>query len=199
MRSTGHRAALVLPFCLSLAVAAAQQPTFKSGTQIVSLFATVTDAQKRLVPDLVQDDFEVFDNEKPQPLVFFENEVQPISVVVMLDTSGSMTLQLDLLRQAAPGVRQPAAAVGLGARRRVQRQDSVQRAVHERSRSARRPTSRTSTTATARASGTRSARASTNSRASTAAASSWSSPTATTRAAATSARGRSSTARAPMK
>jgi Ca-activated chloride channel family protein len=93
--------ALALPFCLSVAMVAAQQPTFKSGTQVVSVFTTVTDAQKRLVPDLVQDDFEVLDNEKPQPLVFFENKIQPISVVVMLDTSGSMTLTIDLLKQAA--------------------------------------------------------------------------------------------------
>ena len=85
---------------LTLALGA-QQPTFRAGTQIVSLFATVTDAQKRLVPDLQQSDFEVFDNEKPQPLVFFQNETQPITVVVMLDTSGSMTLALDFLRQAA--------------------------------------------------------------------------------------------------
>src|SRR5689334_18128407 len=83
------------------AVAVAQQPTFRAGTQVVSLFATVMDSQKRLVPDLMQSDFEVLDNDKPQPLVFFQNEVQPISVVVMLDTSGSMTLTLDLLRAAA--------------------------------------------------------------------------------------------------
>ncbi len=83
------------------ALALAQQPTFRAGTQVVSLFATVTDTQKRLVPDLMQGDFEVFDNEKPQSLVFFQNQVQPISVVVMLDTSGSMTLTLDLLRAAA--------------------------------------------------------------------------------------------------
>jgi Ca-activated chloride channel family protein len=80
---------------------AAQGPTFKSGTQIVSLFVTVADAARRLVPGLTQDDFDVFDNEKPQPIIFFQNEVQPITVVVMLDTSGSMTLTLDLLRQAA--------------------------------------------------------------------------------------------------
>ena len=79
----------------------AQQPTFRAGTQVVSLFATVVDGQKRLVPDLQQSDFEVFDNDKPQPLVFFQNETQPITVVVMLDTSGSMTLTLDLLRAAA--------------------------------------------------------------------------------------------------
>ena len=68
---------------------------------MVSIFATVTDAQKRLVPDLTQDDFSVFDNEKPQPLVYFDNSIRPINVVVMLDTSGSMTLTIDLLKQAA--------------------------------------------------------------------------------------------------
>ena len=79
----------------------AQAPTFKAGTQVVSLFATVQDAQKRLVPDLTKEDFEVFDNEKLQPLVYFDNSIHPITVVVMLDTSGSMTLTIDLLKQAA--------------------------------------------------------------------------------------------------
>src|SRR6476659_4861345 len=78
-----------------------QAPTFKSGTQIVSLFVTVADAQKRLVPDLTQGDFEIFDNEKPQPIVYFDRSIQPINVVVMLDTSGSMTLAIDLLKRAA--------------------------------------------------------------------------------------------------
>ena len=80
---------------LSAAALAAQQPqgpTFKAGTQVVSLFVTVADAQKRLVPDLTKDDFEVFDNEKPQPIIYFDNSIHPITVVVMLDTSGSMTL-----------------------------------------------------------------------------------------------------------
>jgi Ca-activated chloride channel family protein len=79
----------------------AQQPTFKAGTQVVSIFATVTDPQKRLVSGLTQDDFSVFDNEKPQPVVYFDNSIHPINVVVMLDTSGSMTLTIDLLKQAA--------------------------------------------------------------------------------------------------
>jgi Ca-activated chloride channel family protein len=67
----------------------------------VSLLVTVTDMQRRLVPDLEQADFEVFDNDKPQNIVLFENSVQPITVVVMLDTSGSMTGSIALLRQAA--------------------------------------------------------------------------------------------------
>ena len=79
----------------------AQQPTFRSGTQLVSLFVTVTDLQRRLVPDLLQEDFEVLDNGKPQPIVFFDNQSQPITVVVMLDTSGSMTGAIKFLREAA--------------------------------------------------------------------------------------------------
>jgi Ca-activated chloride channel homolog len=78
-----------------------QPPTFKAGTQVVSLFVTVADAQKRLVPELTQDEFQVFDNEKAQPIVYFDNSVHPINVVVMLDTSGSMTLSIELLKQAA--------------------------------------------------------------------------------------------------
>jgi Ca-activated chloride channel family protein len=85
-------------------VALAQQPQpppFKTGTQVVSLFVTVADAQKRLVSDLTQDEFEVFDNDKPQTITYFDNSLRPITVVMMLDTSGSMTLTIDLLKQAA--------------------------------------------------------------------------------------------------
>jgi Ca-activated chloride channel homolog len=78
-----------------------QGPTFKATTQVVSLFVTVADAQKRLVPDLTQGDFDVFDNEKPQAITYFDNSIHPITVVVMLDTSGSMTLTIDLLKRAA--------------------------------------------------------------------------------------------------
>jgi Ca-activated chloride channel family protein len=90
----------VVLFLFAVSIAA-QQPTFKSGTQLVSVFATVTDAQKRLVPNLTKEDFEILDNEKLQTIVFFQNEVQPITVVVMLDTSGSMTASIPLLRAAA--------------------------------------------------------------------------------------------------
>ena len=90
----------VVLFLFAVSIAA-QQPTFKSGTQLVSVFATVTDLQKRLVPGLTQEDFEILDNEKLQTITFFQSENQPITVVVMLDTSGSMTSNIPLLRTAA--------------------------------------------------------------------------------------------------
>ena len=80
---------------------AAQQPSFKTGTQVVPVYVTVVDEQKRLVPDLGREDFEVLDNGKPVTLTQFDNEPEPFSVVVMLDTSASMTGSLELLESAA--------------------------------------------------------------------------------------------------
>jgi Ca-activated chloride channel family protein len=88
----------------ALALPLASAPTdaqIRVSTQTVPLYVTVTDSAKRLVPDLERDDFEVYDNGKLQALTSFDNQVTPISVVVMLDTSGSMTLALDLVKQAA--------------------------------------------------------------------------------------------------
>ena len=98
-------------------------PTFKTGTQVVSLFATVSRRAEASRAGPVQEEFEVFDNEKPQPIVFFDNEVQPITVVVMLDTSGSMTLTIDLLKQAAEQFVIRLLPDDKATRRRVQRQD----------------------------------------------------------------------------
>ena len=83
-----------------------QQPPSSSqkirvSTESVPVYVTVTDTDKRLVPDLVLDDFEVLDNGKPQSVNVFENRPVPITVVVMIDTSGSMTAALDLVKDGA--------------------------------------------------------------------------------------------------
>ena len=82
-----------------LATSAAAQ--FKSGTLTVPLYVTVTDRESRLVTDLEREDFEVYDNGQLQKLTLFDNKNTPITVVVMLDTSGSMTLILDRVKAAA--------------------------------------------------------------------------------------------------
>ncbi|MBA2302438.1 MAG: VWA domain-containing protein [Acidobacteria bacterium] len=74
---------------------------FRTGTLTVPLYVTVTDREGRLVPDLEQGDFEVYDNGQLQKLTLFENKNTPITVVVMLDSSGSMTLILDRVKQGA--------------------------------------------------------------------------------------------------
>jgi Ca-activated chloride channel family protein len=79
----------------------AQQATFRAGTSIVSVLATVLDKDGRLVPDLAREDFTLLDNGKPQELIFFQNDVQPFTVVVMMDFSFSMNANLKLLKAAA--------------------------------------------------------------------------------------------------
>ncbi|MEP6917653.1 MAG: VWA domain-containing protein [Acidobacteriota bacterium] len=86
---------------LLFAVSARAQQKFKSATNTVALYATVTDAEKRLVPDLVEEDFEIYDNGKLQTITSFDNKPLPITVIVMLDSSGSMTLALDMVKRAA--------------------------------------------------------------------------------------------------
>jgi len=100
-----RRAALALVFVLALAGAATharpQPPTFSAGNRTVAVFATVTDAAGRLVPDLTRDRFQVEDNGKRQEMTVFANETQPITVVMLLDRSGSMRANFTLVEKAA--------------------------------------------------------------------------------------------------
>ena len=80
---------------------AAQQPTFRSGSRVVPSYVTVTDTNNRLVTDLTREDFEILDNGRVQEITIFDNEVRPITVVVMLDTSISMTHRLNDLYAGA--------------------------------------------------------------------------------------------------
>jgi VWFA-related protein len=91
-------AAVVAAFTVALA-AQQQQPTFKSGARTVAVYATV-EKDGRLVPDLTKGDFEIKDSGKLQPITVFSNEVQPVSVVMMLDRSGSMRGNFNLVEAA---------------------------------------------------------------------------------------------------
>jgi Ca-activated chloride channel family protein len=94
-------AAAIAALCGTAVLAIPVAAQIKVSTQTVPLYVTVSDSAKRLVPDLQREDFEVYDNGKLQTLTNFDNRVTPINVIVMLDTSGSMTLALDLVKQAA--------------------------------------------------------------------------------------------------
>lgn len=83
------------------AQAGRQEPTFMAANRTVAVYATVTDGAGRLVTDLDRDVFQVHDNGKPQPLTFFANDLQPITIVILLDRSGSMRSNFTLIEQAA--------------------------------------------------------------------------------------------------
>ena len=96
-------ASAVLVACLLGAhdTAARQQPVFRGRGDAVRVFVTVTDRDGRLVTTLARDDFEIRDEGRPQPITLFDNNPQPIRLIVMLDVSGSMEGNLPLLRAAS--------------------------------------------------------------------------------------------------
>ena len=75
------------------APAAPQDPTafkFRTGVELINVNATVTDQSGRFVPGLAREDFRVFDDEAPQTITHFSAERVPVSIGIVLDTSGSM-------------------------------------------------------------------------------------------------------------
>ena len=67
-----------------------QEGRFKSTVDTVSVYATVNEADGRLATNLSKEDFTILDNGTPREISLFSNDTQPITVVVMLDMSGSM-------------------------------------------------------------------------------------------------------------
>jgi Ca-activated chloride channel family protein len=78
-----------------------QQPQFRGGVDSVAVYATVFDRANQVVRDLTRENFQIFDDGHRQELTVFQNTFQPISAVLMVDTSASMALTLDLAREAA--------------------------------------------------------------------------------------------------
>ncbi|MEQ1727580.1 MAG: VWA domain-containing protein [Vicinamibacterales bacterium] len=63
---------------------------FTSGVELINVTATVSDASGRFVPGLRQDDFVVYEDGRPQDVTYFSAERVPVSLGLVLDTSGSM-------------------------------------------------------------------------------------------------------------
>jgi Ca-activated chloride channel family protein len=96
-----NRSLLTMATAVCVLGATPMAQRIKVTTQTVPVYATVLDSQRRLVTDLQQHEFEVYDNGKLQALTNFINETTPFTAVVMLDTSGSMTLNMEFVKHAA--------------------------------------------------------------------------------------------------
>jgi VWFA-related protein len=86
-------AGILLVACFFAAAPAAQgQDDFRLRveTDLVVLYATVTDKDAKPVADLTQEQFKVFENNVEQKLKVFKREDIPISVGIIVDNSGSM-------------------------------------------------------------------------------------------------------------
>jgi Ca-activated chloride channel family protein len=108
----GLAATVTLASALAIPIAA-QQPTsapttsgqgsvFRSGASLVALSVTVSDG-KRLVPGLKPDDFAVYEDGVLQRVQFFEAKEVPIDLILLIDTSASMSDKMDVVREAAVG------------------------------------------------------------------------------------------------
>jgi VWFA-related protein len=73
---------------------------FRASVDSVLVAARVQDGRKRYVRGLVADNFRLFEDEVPQPIVTFTTEASGGDVVLALDSSGSMTSALPELRAA---------------------------------------------------------------------------------------------------
>ncbi|WP_180538969.1 VWA domain-containing protein [Nevskia soli] len=64
--------------------------TYSTNTRLVVLPVTVLDKNGHLVTDLTQGQFQVFDNNQPEALKVFKREDVPVSMGIIIDSSGSM-------------------------------------------------------------------------------------------------------------
>jgi len=87
----------------ALVAHAQQQPSFRTGVELVSLNVTVTEGTHRYVTDLEATDFNVFEDGVKQDVTFFTRANLPIALSVLLDTSASMESRLDTAQEAAIG------------------------------------------------------------------------------------------------
>jgi Ca-activated chloride channel family protein len=104
VRATIGVLAAILPICLGHL--SAQQATFRAGTELVSVAATITDRRGQFLTELSRDDFEILEDGKPQTLQHFARgddlESGPdLHIGLLFDTSGSMDSDIKMSRSAA--------------------------------------------------------------------------------------------------
>ena len=77
------------------------QEPFRSGVELVNVTVTVTDGSGRFVSGLQQSDFVVYEDDQQVEITHFTAERVPVSLGIVLDTSGSMAgRKMDAARAA---------------------------------------------------------------------------------------------------
>lgn len=97
-------ALLVVLLCAGAATAQTppSTPRYHVNVRLVNVFLNVTDPAGAPVGGLAQEDFALSEDGVPQKIAFFERETDmPLSIVLAIDTSGSVRKDLDIERHAA--------------------------------------------------------------------------------------------------
>jgi Ca-activated chloride channel family protein len=74
--------------------------SFRADTTLVLVPVSVTDPSNRYVLGLEKQDFHLFEDDVPQTITHFSSEDAPLSIGLLVDTSGSMGAKLDMSRRA---------------------------------------------------------------------------------------------------
>jgi Ca-activated chloride channel family protein len=78
-------------------------PVFRSGSALVALNVTVQDPAAKYVAGLQSADFAVYEDGVRQDVRFFESSAVPVDLIVLIDTSSSMTDKIGAVHDAAAG------------------------------------------------------------------------------------------------
>ena len=76
------------------------KPTIRTSVDLVTVPVTITDSLHRPVVGLDQNNFQLFENKKPRAIKHFSSEDTPISLGIIVDSSGSMADKIDRTRDA---------------------------------------------------------------------------------------------------
>jgi Ca-activated chloride channel homolog len=92
--------------------------TIRVNVKLVNVFSTVTTVSGAPVSSLKQEDFQVFEDGKPQKIAVFQRESElPLSIVIAIDTSlstrNSQKLELDSARRFAHAILRPIDGIAL--------------------------------------------------------------------------------------
>jgi Ca-activated chloride channel family protein len=72
----------------------------RESVELVLVPVTVMDESNRIVTGLGQENFQLYENQHPQPIKHFWKEDTPVSVGIVLDVSGSMDTKIERARDA---------------------------------------------------------------------------------------------------
>lgn len=104
-RTSGRYNKIVLDFlCLALLLTpqlTQSPPSFHISASYVRVPVTVFDEQGHLMENLSRSDFQVFDEGEATPIINFVHDKAPISVLLLLDSSGSLKDEVEEIKVAA--------------------------------------------------------------------------------------------------
>jgi len=93
--------AFFITFSFLTTLARGQDPVFRSETRLVVLHASVLDRAGKLLTDLPQKSFKVYENGVEQEIKLFKREDIPVSLGLVIDNSGSMRPKRQQVEAAA--------------------------------------------------------------------------------------------------